>query len=181
MEAIQIILSLILGSSTVVGFILYNKASRRLKDAEAALKEAEADKGRVEVALAETAVEQAETENAKAEINRLLLQVDHQQTTIENILQLNSNLSERLSQLNAAIDKHIDRNRELSDRLYQSETALNEANAKIIKLTEERDGERLAKEHFKTWHCQRGDCDVRIPPNNKLKTLKYAPPKRAVK
>lgn len=180
-DIIRIIIESVLGCSTLLGFILYYKANRRMKDAEASHKEAEAAKGKVEVALAEAEVERAEEENAKAEVSRLLLQVDHQQKTIENILSLNSSLSQRLSELNAAIDKHIDRNRELSDRLYKSETALNDANARIIKLTEERDEERVLKEHFKAWHCRNGACDIRIPPNKKLKTLKYEPPIRGVK
>ena len=90
----------------------------------------------------------------------------------------------RLSSLNATVDKHIDRNRELSDRLYKSETELNRANERITVLTE-RLGEaiRLA-EHFERWKCERTDCqDPRggRPPRDKLKDLRYEPPKRAVK
>ena len=35
MEAVRIILELLLGCSTLLGFILYGKANRRIKDAEA--------------------------------------------------------------------------------------------------------------------------------------------------
>lgn len=163
METIRIILELILGCSTLLGFILYGRANRRIKDAEADKAEADAD---------------------EAEVSRLLAQVDHQQKTIENLLTLNSSLTERLSKLNATVDKHIDRNRELSDRLYQSETDKNRLNERIITLTEERDEARRQSDYDKLWHCERTDCqDPRgpRPPREKLKGLKYEPPKRAVK
>lgn len=149
METIRIILELILGCSTLLGFILYGKANRRIKDAEAEKSEAEAN----------------EVE-------------DHR---FDNLLKLVDSLTSRLSTLNTTVDKHIDRNRELSDRLYKSETELNRANDRIIKLTEERDWERIQKEFYKGWHCRKGDCEQRMPPNEKLKGLKYNPPKRAVK
>lgn len=163
METIRIILELILGCSTLLGFILYGRANRRIKDAEADKAEADAD---------------------EAEVSRLLAQVDHQQKTIENLLSLNNNLAERLSVLNATVDKHIDRNRELSDRLYQSETDKNRMNERIITLTEERDAAIRQSDYDRMWRCERTDCqDPRgpRPPREKLKGLKYEPPKRAVK
>lgn len=149
METIRTILELILGCSTLLGFILYGKANRRIKDAEAEKSEAEAN----------------EVE-------------DHR---FDTLLKLVDSLTSRLSTLNATVDKHIDRNRELSDRLDKSETELNRANDRIIKLTEERDWERIQKESYKGWHCRKGNCEQRMPPNEKLKGLKYNPPKRAVK
>lgn len=128
--------------------------------------------------------ELAEHDADKAEVERLLLELDHQQQTITNLLTLNSNLTERLSKLNATVDKHIDRNRELSDRIYKSETEINRANERIIALTEERDEARRQSDYDKMWRCERTDCqDPRgpRPPREKLKNLKYNPPKRAVK
>lgn len=152
MESILTLVSTLLGCSTLLGFILYGKANRRIKDAEAEKSEAEA----------------SEVE-------------DHR---FDNLLKLVDSLTSRLSSLNATVDKHIDRNRELSDRLYKSETELNRANERITVLTE-RLGEaiRLA-EHFERWKCERTDCqDPRggRPPRDKLKDLRYEPPKRAVK
>lgn len=170
METLYQILTFVFGGTSVVGAalsIIWWKQTKRLKEAEVKQKEAEADKT------------QADADDA--EIKRLLSELDHQQKTIENLLTLNSNLSERLSKLNATVDKHIDRNRELSDRVYKSETELNGANERIIKLTEEKDTERNLKEHYKMWHCRKSGCEDRIPPNEKLKVLKYEPPKRAVK
>lgn len=163
METLYQILTFVFGGTSVVGTalsIIWWKQTKRLKEAEVKQKEAEAD---------------------EAEVSRLLTQIDHEQVTIENLIKLNNSHSERLSVLNAAVDKHIDRNRELSDRVYKSETELNRLNERIIALTEERDNERSMKEHYKMWHCRKSGCEERIPPNEKLKGLKYEPPKRAVK
>lgn len=152
METIRIILELILGCSTLLGFILYGKANRRIKDAEAEKSEAEA----------------SEVE-------------DHR---FDNLLKLVDSLTTRLSSLNATIDKHIDRNRELADRLYKSETEINRLNERLLTTTEERDEARRLAGHYKLWLCERTDCqDPRggRPPREKLKGLKYEPPKRAVK
>lgn len=126
-------------------------------------------------------VEHAQHDADKAEVERLLNELDHQQGTIENLLTLNSNLTERLSKLNATIDKHIDRNRELSDRLYNSETDINRINERVITLTEERDESRRQADYYKVWRCERDDCqDPRgpRPPRDKLKGLRYDPPER---
>lgn len=125
--------------------------------------------------------EHAQHDADKAEVERLLNELDHQQGTIENLLTLNSNLTERLSKLNATIDKHIDRNRELSDRLYNSETDINRINERVITLTEERDESRRQADYYKVWRCERDDCqDPRgpRPPRDKLKGLRYDPPER---
>lgn len=152
METILAIISSVLGCSTLVGFILYGKANRRIKDAEA---------------------EKSEAEASEAEDHRF-----------DNLLKLVDSLTSRLSTLNATIDKHIDRNRELTDRLYQSETDKNRMNEHIITLTEERDEAIRRADYDKLWRCERTDCqDPRgpRPPREKLKGLKYEPPKRVVK
>lgn len=152
METILTILSSLLGCSTLVGFVLYGKANRRIKDAEAEKSEAEA----------------SEVE-------------DHR---FDNLLKLVDSLTSRLSTLNATVDKHIDRNRELSDRVYTSETEINRLNEKLLVVTEERDEARRQSDYDKLWRCERSDCqDPRgpRPPREKLKGLKYAPPARAVK
>ena len=146
MEAVRIILELIVGSSALLGFILYGKANRRIKDAQAEKSEAEA----------------SEVE-------------DHR---FDNLLKLVDSLTSRLSSLNATVDKHIDRNRELSDRLYKSEAVLNRANERIIALTEEKNQERSLKEHYKLWHCRNNGCSERVPPNNELNGMKYEHPKK---
>lgn len=143
METILTLLSTLLGCSTFVGFVLYGKANRRIKAAEA--------------------------EKSEAEANEL---EDHR---FDNLLKLVDSLSSRLSTLNAAVDKHIDRNRELSDRAYKSEIEINRLNERIITLTEERDREKLLKEKYKEWHCRSSICSEgkpdpkgRRPPNPKI-------------
>lgn len=162
MDALYQILTFVFGGTSVVGTalsIIWWKQTKRLKEAEVKQKEAEADKGEAEA----TEIE------------------DHR---FDNLLKLVDSLTSRLSTLNATVDKHIDRNRELSDRLYKSETELNRANERIITLTEERDDARRQSDYDKLWRCEREDCqDPRggRPPRDKLKGLKYDPPKRAVK
>lgn len=162
MDALYQILTFVFGGTSVVGTILsiiWWKQTKRLKEAEVKQKEVEAEKGEAEA----TEIE------------------DHR---FENLLKLVDSLTSRLSTLNATVDKHIDRNRELSDRLYKSETELNRANERIITLTEERDEARRQSDYDKLWRCERDDCqDPRgpRPPREKLKGLKYEPPKRAVK
>ena len=159
METIRIILELILGCSTLLGFILYGKANRRIKDAEA------------QEAIAKAEKTEAEANEAE----------DHR---FDNLLKLVDSLTSRLSSLNATVDKHIDRNRELSDRLYKSETELNRANERITELTEKLGEAIRLADHFERWKCERTDCqDPRggRPPREKLNGLKYEHPKRAVK
>ncbi len=160
METIYQILTFVFGGTSVVGTILsiiWWKQTKRLKEAEVKQKEAEAEKGEAEA----TEIE------------------DHR---FDNLLKLVDSLTSRLSTLNATVDKHIDRNRELSDRLYQSETDKNRLNERIITLTEERDEAIRKAEYDKLWRCERTDCqDPRgpRPPRDKLKGLKYSPPGKA--
>lgn len=160
METIYQILTFVFGGTSVVGTILsiiWWKQTKRLKEAEVKQKEVEAEKGEAEA----TEIE------------------DHR---FDNLLKLVDSLTSRLSTLNATVDKHIDRNRELSDRLYQSETDKNRLNERIITLTEERDEAIRKAEYDKLWRCERTDCqDPRgpRPPRDKLKGLKYSPPGKA--
>lgn len=156
METLLTLISTVLGCTTFWGFLLYGKANRRIKDAEAQEAMAKAEKTEAEASEAE----------------------DHR---FDNLLKLVDSLTSRLSSLNATVDKHIDRNRELSDRLYKSETEINRINERLIKLTEEKDAERSLKEHYKMWHCRKEGCADRLPPNEKLNGMKYEHPKRAVK
>lgn len=152
METVLTLISTLLGCSTLVGFLLYGRANRRIKDAQAGKAEADA---------------------SEAEDHRF-----------NNLLKLVDSLTSRLSNLNATVDKHIDRNRELSDRNYKSETEINRLNERIITLTEERDEARRQSDYDKLWRCERDDCqDPRggRPPRDKLKGLRYDPPKRADK
>jgi len=90
----------------------------------------------------------------------------------------------RLSEKEQIIDDKTERIRELSGKVWTAEqevnrvnAALNEANARITALTEERDEERRRKEYYRMWHCRRDDCTNGIPPRDRLKGQKFKEPK----
>lgn len=182
MDTVYQILTCVFGGGSLLGAlasIAYYKQTRRTKEAEARMKEAEAEKATVEV-------EGAKNESNKQETERLLAQIDHQQKTIDNLIEVNNNLSARLSELNTSVDRHIDRRRELTDKLSASEqetnrvnALLNDANSDIIRLTEEREAERRRADYNAMWRCEHTDCKDprgRKPPRD-LCGLKYSPPK----
>lgn len=146
MDSVYQLLTYILGSTSVlgaIGSVVYYKQTRRAKEAEALQKEAEAEMRKVEV-------EKAKIENRKSEVELLRSQLERAET--------------RLSELNDAIDKHIDRRHELADRLCDAEQEVNrvnrllvEAKDEIIRLTEKSDRLEAVK-------CLRTDCkDPRGP------------------
>lgn len=106
--------------------------------------------------------------------------------SIDKANKLNDDLLARLSQANATIDKHIDRNRELSDRLYKSEQETNRVNDVLATAQhkcadlERRLGQALRlADHYKDWKCEWPDCQDprgRRPPNPKLKDKTYCHP-----
>lgn len=106
--------------------------------------------------------------------------------SIDKANKLNDNLLARISQANAAIDKHVDRNRELSDRLYKSEQEINRINdarteeQRKNSLLERQLGQALRLiDHYKGWRCEWPDCRDprgRRPPNDKLKGKTYSEP-----
>lgn len=184
MEILNILWPYLFGGTsiiTILGGIAYRKQTRRAKEAEARQKEVEAEKAEVDV-------EKAKIDARKNEVDRLLEQIDHQQKTVENLIAVNTNLSTRLSKVNAALDKARDRNTELSNRVYASEqevnrvqNLLNDEKDEIIRLTEDRDNERAAKEYYKQWICTKPICkdpEGRIPPNLKLATQTFIDPER---
>lgn len=147
-EALLIaLISAVLGSSTIVGFILYRKALRRMKLAEASKSEAEAE---------------------LAHWERYEKQLNHASASIEVLHKQIEADAQRISRLNQALDDKTDRIRHLTDTLIESEQNINTANAKIVKLTEERDRERMLKELYKSWNCHK-DCADREPPNERIK------------
>lgn len=180
MDAVYQILTYILGGSSLLGAlasIAYYKQTKRTKEAEAKQQEVEAEKAAVDV-------EKAKIEARKNEVDRLLAQIDHQQNTINILMEVNNNLSSRLSKLNSDIDKHIDRRHELSDKVTASEqetnrvnALLNEAKDNIIRLTEERDDANRRADYLNTIRCERKDCqDPRgpKPPRKKQKAGQQA-------
>jgi len=92
----------------------------------------------------------------------------------------------RLSEKEQIIEDKTQRIRELTGKVWNSEQEVNkvnaqldEANRRIIKLTEERDEERRKKEYYRNWRCEKSVChdpDGRRPPNARLSTEKYRSP-----
>lgn len=107
-------------------------------------------------------------------------------SSIDKANELNDNLLARLSAANATIDKHIDRNRELSDRLYKAEQEINRVNDTLTEEQhktanlERRLGAALRlADHYKEWRCEWADCQDprgRRPPNEKLKGKQFRLP-----
>lgn len=145
---ITTMLGTILGIITPLGAggaILYRRQNKRLKEAEAALAEVNVDKGRIE--------------SKKQETDRLLAQIDHQQSTIDKLTERN----EKLVEMNAEkedrhqqdikdwqerFDKATDRTREVQ---REREYLWNE-NAKLIKALSDTERER---DFYKMWFCRR--------------------------
>ena len=153
MDPLYQILTYIFSGTTFVGMIgsvAYYRQTRRAKEAEALQKEAEAELRKVDVEKAKIQVRKSEVELLRSELDQA---------------------RKRLSELNDSVDKHIDRRRELADRLIEAEQEtnrvnrqLNEAKDEIIRLTEKSDKLEAMK-------CLRPDCmDPRgpEPPRKKM-------------
>lgn len=168
METLYTLISAVLGCSTLLGFILYGKANRRIKDAEA-------DKARAEV-------EQAKAESFSMEVERLHKQLDKFQAIFDNLAGMEQSHTKRMSDLNNTIDSLIDRNHELSQRLNEAEALCRNDKDEITRLTAKLGVAERRIDYLNTWRCEREDCkDPRgaKPPRTKLRGLKYAPPAEA--
>lgn len=154
------------------GIWQYKKQNKRLKESEAKLSEIN-----------------VQTANLNFEKER----VNHLHEIIENYNKTEIEHSQRISDLNHALNVKEDELREktvqirnLTEKLYTSEQEvnrvqdlLNDSKDRITKLTEERDEERRLKEYYKRWRCEKSTCkdpDGRIPPNSKLSAEIYTHP-----
>ena len=119
----------------------------------------------------------------KAEVERLHMQIDHQQKSLDKYLDIEKDLSERISEQNKALNEKeeqirdkTDQIRKLTEQILASEHGRNTDKDEITRLTAECGRLRMLVEHFKRWHCRSADCANRIPPNAELKGQTYAPP-----
>lgn len=155
-----------------VGIWLYRKQNKRLKESEAKLSE-------------------INVENARLNFEKE--RVNHLHEIIENYNKTEVEHSQRISDLNHALNVKDDELRDktlqirnLTEKVYTSEQEvnrvqdlLNDSKDEIIKLTEERDEERRKKEYYKRWRCEKSICqdpEGRIPPNSKLSAETYVHP-----
>lgn len=159
MDSITILLGALLGCTSLLSFLLYRRASKRIKNAEA---------------------DKAESEARQAEFALYDRRITEMHTSLNVCNATIREQEELISQLNRAIADKTERIRSLTDQAYESEreanrinTLLHEAGCRITKLTEQRDSERLQKERYKAWHCRKGECDMRMPPNPGLAGRKF--------
>lgn len=128
-------------------------------------------------------IRKANVEAAKLADERYIAQIDHQQASLDKMVLQVDSLTGRLSTCNATIDKHIDRNRELSDRLYHSEQSLNKLNEElsaakdtIAALIREKGALERINDFLRRWHCARPYAECRRrKPEQKVKEP-YEPP-----
>lgn len=112
----------------------------------------------------------------KAEVERLHMQIDHQQKSLDKYLDIEKDLSKRISEQNKSLNEKEEQIRKLTEQILASEHGRNADKDEITRLTAECGRLRMLVEHFKRWHCRFADCVNRIPPNAELKGQTYAPP-----
>ena len=125
--------------------------------------------------------ERAQHDADKAEVERLHMMIDHQQKSLDRYLDIEKDNAERIAELNKVANDKTDQIRKLTEQVIASEHGRNADKEEIAKLTKETGDLRVENENLKMWVCQRTDCqDPRggRPPREKLKGLKYEPPKR---
>lgn len=110
---------------------------------------------------------QTEADTMEWELEEKRIKELHEAVSIANATQ--SEHLKRISELNHALDDKTDRIRELTDKLYASEQEVNRLNGAVIELTRESGRKDLLVEKFKSWHCRKGECAERMPPNEKLR------------
>ena len=162
MEVLRTIVLSVLGIGFVGDIIMHFALPhrKRMDYADAEMKEHDAD---------------------KAEVERLHMQITHQQQSLDIYINMEKDNAERIAEQNKALDGKTEQIRNLTQQLIESEHGRNADKDKIARITAEISDLRLLVEHYKMWHCRKNDCADRVPPNDKLKGLKYEPPKRAVK
>lgn len=170
METLYQILTFVFGGTSVIGTIfsvVWWKQTKRLKEAEVKQKEVEA--------------ELAEHDADKAEVERLHMQIDHQQKSLNIYIDLEKKNAERISEQNKSLDEKTEQIRNLTAQLIESEHGRNADKDEIARLMSENSELKLLVAHYKMWHCRKSWCEDRIPPNKKLKGLKYEPPQFSVR
>lgn len=120
----------------------------------------------------------AENDADKAEVERLHLQIEHQQQSLDIYIKLEKDNAMRIAEQNKALDEKTEQIRKLTAQLIASEHGRNADKDVITKLTAD-NGELNARiESMLPWICRRSECqDPRgaDPPRDKLKGMKYCP------
>jgi len=90
--------------------------------------------------------------------------------------ELHNQFINRVRREEEQIDTLMERNRQLSDRLYSSEQAINGVNAELIGEKQLVADLRVLNEHYKAWRCILADCPEREPKNPGLRGQSYTEP-----
>ena len=146
------LLSGLLGCTTIVSYILYRGSEKRIKTAEAELKETEADRARYEMYE-----ERLKHSNEIIELHNGTIQ--HQ--------------SETIATLNEALDSKTARIRQLTDDMYVSERKINDINDELLQATETIGKQELTIAKLRLWRCDNADCAHRVPPSPTIKGHKF--------
>lgn len=120
----------------------------------------------------------------KAEVERLHMMIDHQQKSLDTYLKIEKDNAERIDEQNKALNDKTEQIRKLTEQMLASEHGRNADKDEIARLTKENGDLRVEVEYHKMWRCEWPDCQDprgRRPPNEKLKGLRYNPPKRVAK
>lgn len=151
-EFISIIINAVLGCTTLLGFICYYSANKRLKNSE---------------------VSKAETEVTAARFEVYEQRLEHCNDTVEKHNETIAHQSETIANLNRALDDKTTRIRQISDDLYQSEREKNDLNDKLVKATETIGKLNLRIDKLTRWKCHRGSCDHREPESPTIKNKSF--------
>lgn len=113
----------------------------------------------------------ADADSKVQEAQRLMIQnyEERIKDLHENIQRQNAAEKEyisRISQQNHALTDKTEQIRNLTQKLWEAEQGLNRANERITALTEERD-------NYRNWHCRKGECPHREPPNPGLQNQTF--------
>lgn len=128
-----------------------------------------------------SSMRKAKTDADKAEIERLHLQIDHQQKSLEFYIKMENDNAVRIAELNKGMDGKTDQIRKLTEQVIASEHGRNADKEDIARLTAELGEAQRQADYHKLWRCERTDCqDPRGPkPPRKDKGMKYDPPRPA--
>lgn len=121
----------------------------------------------------------AEAEADKAEVERLHLQIEHQQQSLDIYIKLEKDNALRIAEQNKALDEKTEQIRKLTEQVIKSEHGRNTDKEEIARLTAENGRKDLRIQYLLQWRCERSVCndpDGRKPPNSKLRGQKFRMP-----
>lgn len=121
----------------------------------------------------------AEHDADKAEVERLHMQIEHQQQSLDVYIKLEKDNADRIAEQNKALDGKTEQIRNLTEQVIASEHGRNADKEEIARLTAENGRKDLRIQYLLQWRCEKPVCndpDGRRPPNSKLKGQKFRMP-----